>query len=50
MDRLVIRGGRRLGGVVPVSGAKNTALPELCACLLTSEPVTLDNVPQRVKA
>jgi UDP-N-acetylglucosamine 1-carboxyvinyltransferase len=45
MDKLLIRGGRNLRGVVPISGAKNAALPELCACLLTAEPVTLDNVP-----
>ncbi len=45
MDKLRIRGGRSLAGVVPISGAKNAALPELCASLLTREPVTLDNVP-----
>jgi len=45
MDRLLIRGGRTLGGVVSISGAKNAALPELCASLLTPEPVFLDNVP-----
>ncbi|BEP95569.1 UDP-N-acetylglucosamine 1-carboxyvinyltransferase [Acidovorax sp. sif1233] len=46
MDKLLIRGGRRLHGEVLVSGAKNAALPELCAALLTAEPVTLLNVPQ----
>lgn len=46
MDKLLIRGGRRLEGDVPVSGAKNAALPELCAALLTAEPVTLTNVPR----
>ena len=45
MDKLVIRGGRRLSGTVTISGAKNAALPELCAALLTDEPVTLNNVP-----
>jgi UDP-N-acetylglucosamine 1-carboxyvinyltransferase len=45
MDKLLIRGGRRLGGEVPISGAKNAALPELVAALLTAEPVTLANVP-----
>jgi len=45
MDKLLIRGGRRLGGEVPVSGAKNAALPELVAALLSAEPVTLANVP-----
>lgn len=46
MDKLLIRGGRRLEGEVPISGAKNAALPELCAALLTAEPVTLSNVPR----
>ena len=46
MDKLLIRGGRRMHGEVRISGAKNAALPELCACLLTAEPVTLRNVPR----
>jgi UDP-N-acetylglucosamine 1-carboxyvinyltransferase len=46
MDKLLIRGGRTLGGEVFVSGAKNAALPELCAALLTARPVTLHNVPR----
>ena len=46
MDRLLIRGGRRLEGTVTISGAKNAALPELCAALLTAEPVVLHNVPR----
>ena len=46
MDKLLIRGGRQLHGEVRISGAKNAALPELCACLLTDQPVTLQNVPQ----
>ena len=45
MDKLLIRGGRQLHGEVQISGAKNAALPELCACLLTADPVTLLNVP-----
>ena len=45
MDKLIIRGGRQLTGEVAISGAKNAALPELCAALLTAEPVTLANVP-----
>ncbi|GAB1434148.1 UDP-N-acetylglucosamine 1-carboxyvinyltransferase [Sphaerotilus sulfidivorans] len=45
MDKLLIRGGRTLQGEVTISGAKNAALPELCAALLTPEPVTLANVP-----
>ena len=46
MDKLLIKGGRSLTGTVIISGAKNAALPELCAALLTAEPVTLENVPQ----
>jgi UDP-N-acetylglucosamine 1-carboxyvinyltransferase len=46
MDKLLIRGGRTLSGTVTISGAKNAALPELCAALLTAEPVTLHNVPR----
>jgi UDP-N-acetylglucosamine 1-carboxyvinyltransferase len=46
MDKLLIRGGRRLKGEVTISGAKNAALPELCAALLSDEPVTLANVPR----
>ncbi len=46
MDKLIIRGGRQLHGEVLISGAKNAALPELCAALLTAEPVTLTNVPR----
>ncbi len=45
MDKLLIRGGRTLNGEVLISGAKNAALPELCAALLTAEPVNLLNVP-----
>jgi len=46
MDKLLIRGGRPLQGEVVISGAKNAALPELCAALLAPEPVTLCNVPR----
>ena len=46
MDKLLIRGGRRLQGEVTISGAKNAALPDLCAALLSAEPVTLHNVPR----
>jgi len=45
MDQLLIRGGRPLQGEVRIAGAKNAALPELCAALLTVEPVVLRNVP-----
>jgi UDP-N-acetylglucosamine 1-carboxyvinyltransferase len=46
MDKLLIRGGKQLHGEVRISGAKNAALPELCATLLTADPVTLANVPR----
>jgi len=46
MDKLLIHGGRRLEGTVAISGAKNAALPELCAALLVAAPVRLANVPQ----
>jgi len=46
MDQLIIRGGRRLNGTVPIAGAKNAALPELCAALLVDGTTTLHNVPQ----
>ena len=46
MDKLLIRGGKQLQGEVLISGAKNAALPELCAALLSDQPVTLHNVPQ----
>ena len=46
MDKLLIRGGRQLHGEVRISGAKNAALPELCAALLCAEPVTLLNLPK----
>src|SRR6266567_1943289 len=46
MDKLAIEGGVPLEGEVTVSGAKNAALPVLCASLLTTEPLILSNVPQ----
>lgn len=46
MARLVIRGGRRIGGAFRPLGNKNAALPMLAACVLTDEPVVLDNVPR----
>jgi UDP-N-acetylglucosamine 1-carboxyvinyltransferase len=45
MDKLIIQGGTRLSGEIAISGAKNAALPILCAALLTAEPVTFTNVP-----
>jgi UDP-N-acetylglucosamine 1-carboxyvinyltransferase len=46
MDKLLIEGGHRLSGEAEMSGAKNAALPILCAALLTRETLTLTNVPQ----
>jgi UDP-N-acetylglucosamine 1-carboxyvinyltransferase len=46
MDKLIIRGGEPLHGEVLISGAKNAALPELCAALLSTQPLELHNVPQ----
>ncbi|MCC7326683.1 MAG: UDP-N-acetylglucosamine 1-carboxyvinyltransferase [Burkholderiales bacterium] len=46
MARLTIEGGSRLEGEVRASGAKNAALPIMCAALLAPEPLTLHNVPQ----
>ncbi len=45
MDKLLIQGGTALSGEVAISGAKNAALPILCASLLTAEPLHLTNVP-----
>ena len=46
MDKLLIEGGARLSGEVAMSGAKNAALPILCASLLCAEPMRFSNVPQ----
>ncbi|MCL6593109.1 MAG: UDP-N-acetylglucosamine 1-carboxyvinyltransferase [Alicyclobacillus sp.] len=46
MDKFIVRGGVPLEGEIPVSGAKNSALPALAACLLTAETVTLKRVPR----
>jgi len=45
VDKLLIQGGTPLAGEVAISGAKNAALPILCASLLSSEPLQLSNVP-----
>ena len=45
MDKICIRGGAPLAGVIPIGGAKNAALPLMAASLLTAETVTLENVP-----
>jgi UDP-N-acetylglucosamine 1-carboxyvinyltransferase len=46
MDRIRIVGGNRLNGVIPISGAKNAALPLMIASLLTKEKLVLENVPR----
>ena len=46
MKKLLIRGGRKLEGVVDIAGAKNAALPLMVAAFLTDEKLTLTNVPQ----
>ncbi|MGN6684397.1 MAG: UDP-N-acetylglucosamine 1-carboxyvinyltransferase [Devosia sp.] len=46
MDRIRIVGGHELAGEIPISGAKNAALPLMIASLLTDEPLTLTNVPR----
>ena len=45
MDRLIIHGGKRIEGSVQISGAKNAALPQIAAALLSSEPLELTNIP-----
>src|SRR5271166_7093969 len=46
MDRICIKGGQRLNGTIPISGAKNATLPLMIASLLTEETLILDNVPR----
>ena len=46
MDRIRVRGGRRLHGTIPISGAKNATLPLMIASLLTDQTLILDNVPR----
>ncbi|HEX3430655.1 MAG TPA: UDP-N-acetylglucosamine 1-carboxyvinyltransferase [Rhizomicrobium sp.] len=48
MDRIRIEGGARLSGAIPISGAKNAALPLMAAALLTESPLVLSNVPKLV--
>ena len=45
MDRILIRGSRRLTGTIHIGGAKNAALPLLAACLLSEKTLTLSNLP-----
>ena len=46
MDKLIIKGGNRLSGSLPISGAKNSALTLIPCALLTEEPLTLRNLPR----
>src|SRR6195952_1245346 len=46
MDRIRIVGGQKLNGTIPISGAKNAALPLMIASLLTDETLVLENVPR----
>jgi len=46
MDKIIIEGGKRLSGAIPISGAKNSALTLLPCALLTDEPLTLRNLPR----
>ncbi len=46
MEKIRVVGGPPLEGTVRISGAKNASLPDLCAALLTDEPVVLTNVPE----
>jgi UDP-N-acetylglucosamine 1-carboxyvinyltransferase len=46
MDKIIIEGGKRLSGTIPVSGAKNAALTLVPCALLTEEPLTLRNLPR----
>ena len=45
MDRIRVRGGTPLNGTINISGAKNAALPLMAACLLSDQPLSLDNLP-----
>src|SRR4030095_2775691 len=46
MDRIRLVGGNQLKGEIPISGAKNAALPLMIASLLTRDPLVLENVPR----
>jgi UDP-N-acetylglucosamine 1-carboxyvinyltransferase len=50
MDRIRIIGGERLKGTIPISGAKNAALPLMIASLLTRETLVLKNLPRLADA
>ena len=46
MSNLIVKGGNKLNGEITPAGNKNSALPILCATLLTNEPVTIKNFPE----
>src|SRR5882724_9786344 len=46
LDRIAITGGARLEGIIPISGAKNSAIKLMAASLLTDEPLRLTNMPR----
>ncbi len=46
MEKIIVRGGKPLEGKIRISGAKNAALPLMCASILTDEPLTLRNLPR----
>ena len=50
MDKIRIRGGRPLSGIIAISGAKNAALPLMAAGLLTDDRLVLTNVPPSAAA
>ena len=45
MEQIIINGGHPLYGSVSIGGAKNAALPVICACILNEEPCIIDNIP-----
>jgi UDP-N-acetylglucosamine 1-carboxyvinyltransferase len=45
LDKIIIRGGKSLSGIIPISGAKNAALPIMAASILTDQALSLSNVP-----
>ena len=45
MDSLIINGGKKLIGNIPISGSKNACLPMMIASLMTNEQMTLNNIP-----
>ena len=49
LDKIRIRGGKRLNGSIPISGAKNSALKLMCAALLIGESLNLDNMPNSLR-